>query len=64
MAKKRKFKVGDKVRFDFAGNSLDGSITKIEEIENKYGGNPRTRMTISDGKYVYPVNPDSITEIL
>tara|TARA_R110000787_G_scaffold97376_2_gene200979 strand:+ start:290 stop:457 length:168 start_codon:yes stop_codon:yes gene_type:complete len=48
---KRKYKVGDKVTFRFAGSEHQGQITVIEES---------SRYQINDGKYTYPIQQQHI----
>lgn len=51
MAKRKKYKVGETVVFLFAGATEKGKITKI---------NGEGRLTIDDGKYTYPVEPENV----
>ena len=48
---KRKYKVGDKVTFRFAGSEHQGQITEIEE---------GTKFQINDGTFNYPVHKQYI----
>ena len=48
---RRKYKVGDRVTFRFAGSEHQGQITVIKE-GSKY--------QINDGKYTYPIQQQHI----
>lgn len=54
MAKRKRYKVGEVVEFNFAGIVHKGEIIKIQE-EGKY--------TVSDGQYTYPVRIESIVNV-
>jgi hypothetical protein len=55
MAKRKKYKVGDTVEFSFAGAKERGKITMINEVG---------RLTINDGKYTYPVEPEKVVSVI
>jgi hypothetical protein len=48
---RRKYRVGDKVTFRFAGSEHQGKITIIEE---------GTKYQINDGRYTYPIQQQHI----
>lgn len=55
MAKRKQYKVGEVVEFNFAGVVHKGKITKVQN-ESKY--------TVSDGRYTYPVYIDAIVNVI
>ena len=56
----RKYKVGDKVKFVFIGEERTGVIIDYSDLD-RYG-NKRSRYTIEDGCYKYPVPFENIIQ--
>lgn len=54
-------KLGDKVRFEFAGSILTGKI--VEKYEEKSLTKTEKKVLISDGKYKYPISENECTKI-
>lgn len=55
MAKRKRYKVGEVVEFNFAGITEKGKIIGIQQ-ESKY--------IVYDGRYTYPVYSDAILNVL
>ena len=55
MAKRKRYKIGEKVEFIFAGATERGIVTKI---------NGEGRLTIDDGKHTYPVEVDKVVKVI
>jgi uncharacterized protein YkvS len=60
---RKKYKVGDKVEFHFLGEPLKGVVEKIEKKET-FVAKDKTKYTIFDGKYRYPLPLENIKSLI
>lgn len=61
--KKKKYKVGDKVEFNFLGQPFKGVIEKIE-VKQMYLSKNKVSYMIFDGKYRYPLPVENIKSLI
>lgn len=55
----KRYKVGDRVEFNFIGESLKGIIQRIEK-EKPTGSEHKIKYWVFDGKYKYPTAYENI----
>lgn len=55
MAKRKRYKIGEFVEFAFAGSTEKGKVTHINEAG---------RLTVDDGKYIYPVDVEQVINVI
>ena len=55
-----KFKIGDKVKFEFLSIHTIGVIEKIQPLP--YGVDQELRYSINDGTHIYPIKLKNIQE--
>jgi len=60
---KNKYKVGDKVKFTFLGESLKGVIEQVKN-EKPIGSKYSEKYWIFDGNYTYPISYENIKSLI